>query len=72
MRAKFVGNGDSDPALLSWGGVVWPFGQPVDVPPALEAKVRGSSHFEVIRGRPPKKKEPVNDEDGFGSGGKGA
>lgn len=62
MRARFVGNGDADPALLEWGGVSWPLGEPVEVPAGLEGKVRGNSHFEIVRGRPPKVK--TDDEDG--------
>lgn len=61
MRAKFVGNGDNDPAELMFGGVRFPLGVAVEVPPALEAKVRGHSHFEVARGRPPKVKADDKD-----------
>ena len=57
MRARFIGNGDADPASLTWGGVTFVRGEAVEVPPELEAKIRGNSHFEVVRGRPPKAKE---------------
>lgn len=63
MRAKFIGNGDSDPASLTFGGVVFPVGKVVEVPAAFEAKVRGNSHFEVVKGRGPAKVKP-DDEDG--------
>lgn len=63
MRAKFVGNGRDDPAVLNWGGVVWPLGEAVEVPPHLEAKVRGNAHFQVARGRPPKAKVKADGED---------
>tara|TARA_R110000751_G_scaffold307812_1_gene431836 strand:- start:23925 stop:24248 length:324 start_codon:yes stop_codon:yes gene_type:complete len=55
MKARFIGNGNSDPAALTWGGVTFPLGEAVDVPEALEARISGNSHFEV-----------VGDEDGDG------
>ena len=63
MRAKFVGNGKDDPEALRWLGVVWPLGVAVEVPPHAEARIKRHSHFEVVKGRPPKAKAVADDED---------
>lgn len=62
MRARFVGNGDSDPDAVVMFGVRWERGVAQEVPPAFEGKVRGNTHFETVRGRKPKAK--ADDQDG--------
>lgn len=54
MRAKFIGNGKSDPAGVTMGGVYFAKGIATEIPAGLERKVRANSHFEIVRGRPPK------------------
>lgn len=52
-RFRFVGNGDNDPAEVTLRGVTFPKDKPVVVDDdALAEKLRGNSHFEVVKGRP--------------------
>jgi hypothetical protein len=63
MRAKFIGNGNGDPDGVTVGGVWFPKGEAAEIPESWEAKVRGNSHFEIVKGRPPKKAK-ADDENG--------
>ena len=52
-RFRFVGNGDNDPSEVTFRGVTFPKDKPVNVDDdVLADKLRGNSHFEVVKGRP--------------------
>lgn len=47
MRFRFVGNGRDDPSEVSFGGIVFPIGEWVNVDdPWAQIKLIGNGHFE--------------------------